>query len=220
MGISAAVFVFYFTLVLHVTPVRFTSLMALMFSVNFLSSPVWAGIGNRLGKHWALALGAFVTASYMVLAFVMPPDNLPLLILAFFLAGLGGGASDIMPRAMMADVCDEDRLNTGADRSGAVFALLVITIKVGQALSIGIVYVVLDLIGFDTKAGIDNTPSCLFGIAMLYCLVAGFCHLASGLLALRYPLTAARHDQIVGELAGGSPMAGFQSENPPSTISV
>ena len=51
---------------------------------------------------------------------------------------------------------DEDRLKGDSDRSGMLYALLLITHKIGQALSIGIVFTLLDVIGFNAAAGQAN----------------------------------------------------------------
>jgi Na+/melibiose symporter-like transporter len=94
---------------------------------------------------------------------------------------------------MMADIGDEDRLRSGKNRTGMLFALLLITQKIGQALAIGIAYVMLDLIGFSATAGKTNSKPALFGILLLGCVIPGIVHFLGGAVAYFYPLTAARH---------------------------
>lgn len=45
-----------------------------------------------------------------------------------------------------------------------LYALMLITHKIGQAVAIGIVFVLLDLMGFDGLAERNNSPGALFGI--------------------------------------------------------
>jgi len=194
LGISSAVFVFYFTTVKDVGRDTFSLILAWMFTINILSSPFWAWIGNRIGKHRALALGCTGTALYLLSVLVMPSGNMIFLFAAFTLGGVSGCSADILPRAMMADVSDEDRLRSGSDRTGMLYALLLVTIKIGQAVAIGIVYVVLDLIGFHAGAG--NSAGSLLGVTLIYCIAPALCQLSAAFLAFRYPLSASRHDVI------------------------
>ena len=58
----------------------------------------------------------------------------------------------LLTRTMMADVVDEDELNTGARRSGLFFGLLLTTSKAGAALG-PITYAILGAAGFLAETG-------------------------------------------------------------------
>ena len=201
-GVASAIFVFFFTTVKDISSERFTLMLALGFSVAVISSPFWAWFGNRIGKHRALAVGCIGSALYLLLALVMPPGDLTFMIGIFILNGFSNCAGDVMPRAMIADVSDEDRLLSGNDRTGMLFALLAIVIKLGQAIAIGVVFVALDMIGFDAAAGRDNSAGALTGVSILYCIVPALFQFAAAWFAWRYPLTAERHAEILEELDG------------------
>lgn len=195
LGISAAVFLFFFTMLKGV-PFEYVGLQFVCFYlVGVSTAPLWSWLANRIGKHRALAIGCVGFAAYMLLMMVMPPNN----IVYFFGMGLLGGTmaccADMLPRSMMADVADEDRFTTGQDRTGMLFALLTVTQKFGMALSIGVVYFALDLIGF--KAGSsDNSAAALRGVSILYGIVPAALYVAAALTVARFGLTPERHDDI------------------------
>src|SRR3546814_1765305 len=91
-------------------------------------------LANRSGKHRALMLGSAGFASYMLLMLLMPPGSLWFFGLAAIWGGAMACAADMLPRSMMADVSDEDQLESGQDRTGMLFALLTVTQKFGQAM--------------------------------------------------------------------------------------
>jgi Na+/melibiose symporter-like transporter len=95
----------------------------------------------------------------------------------------------------MADVVDEDELNTGTRRSGLFFGLLLTTSKLGVAVG-PVTSGVLGLVGFHAVAGSENTPEALtwltvmfIGVPIVLCLLAAW--------SLRnYPLDAARQAEL------------------------
>jgi GPH family glycoside/pentoside/hexuronide:cation symporter len=119
----------------------------------------------------------------------------------FIIGGFSTTTNDLMPRSMMADVNDEDRLRSGSDRMGMLYALLALTMKLGQAISIGVVYLILDLVGFKAAAGMSNSAFALHAVLLLGSAVPAALYLSAAFCAWRYPLTAARHDAIRKELA-------------------
>jgi Na+/melibiose symporter-like transporter len=202
LGISAAVFIFFFTILKHV-PREYIGLQFVSFYiVGICTAPLWTLVANRFGKHRALGLGALGFSSYMLLMVAMPPGSL----LFFGLSGLLGGtvacAADMLPRSIMSDVIDEDNLAAGHDRTGMLFALLTVTHKLGQAVSIGVVFVALALLGFKANTGGSNGALALNGLWVLYGILPALLYAAAGVfLLLRFRLTPERHAEIQAALA-------------------
>src|SRR3546814_12705319 len=83
-----------------------------------------------------------------------------------------------------------------------LFAVLTVTKKFGQAMSIGIVYFALDLIGF--KAGsISNPPAALMGVSILYGIVPATLSFAPAFMVRMFQLTPERHAAIRQAMAAG-----------------
>jgi Na+/melibiose symporter-like transporter len=110
----------------------------------------------------------------------------------------GGGV--LLTRSLMADVVDEDELNTGSRRSGLYFGLLLTTSKLGVAAG-PITYAILGLAGFDAAAGAANTATALLTLQVLFIAVPiGLCALAAITLQ-NYPLDEARQAALAAAIA-------------------
>ena len=200
LGISAAVFLFFFTMLKQV-PFEYVGLQFVAFYiVGVATAPLWSMLANRIGKHRALMFGSVGFTAYMLLMLAMPPGNLGYFFGMAILGGTMACAADMLPRSIMADVADEDQFETGQDRTGMLFALLTVTHKFGQAMSIGIVYFALDLIGFRAGAE-DNASDALIGVAVLFGVVPGVLYLGSAATIRKFALTPERHDEIRHALA-------------------
>lgn len=200
LGISASVFVFFFQLLKAITPEELSVMLAGFTIVSIFAAPVWAWLGNTASKHRALALGGLCFAIYMLSTAFMPERGFVFYTVFAVIGGFASCSTELLPRAMMADISDEDRLASGADRSGMLYAMLLITHKMGQAVAIGIVFVILDLMGFEAKAGLGNGPLALNGILVLGAVVPAALYLIAAVIILSYPLTAQRHEAIRREL--------------------
>jgi Na+/melibiose symporter-like transporter len=117
-----------------------------------------------------------------------------------FIAGLPYAAGLFLLRAMMADVGDEVRLETGVDRTGLMFSILSATTKIGHVVAL-IPYLILQAVGFRAVAPAGgNSAMSLLTLQILFILVPGLLLAAAALVLKGYPLTPARHDVIRKEL--------------------
>jgi Na+/melibiose symporter-like transporter len=82
------------------------------------------------------------------------------------------GAYQFGLNGIMAETAERDRDATGDTLSGVYFALLATTNKVGYAMAIGLVYPLLDALGFSPQRIGHGTLSLLITYA---CLPAVFC---------------------------------------------
>lgn len=196
LGVSAAVFVFFFDFLKNIRAQELSLMLAFFSTVSICSAPLWAWLGRKLGKHHAMTLGGICYAAYSAITVFMPERAFGLYAAAAVIGGFASCSVELLPRAMMADIADEDRLASGSDRSGMLYALMLITHKIGQALAIGIVFVLLDELGFRAAAGTANSDHALFGILMFGAALPAIFYAGGALLIHFYPLTARRHGEI------------------------
>jgi Na+/melibiose symporter-like transporter len=102
---------------------------------------------------------------------------------------------------MMADIGDEDLLQTGQDRTGLLYAFVTLTGKAGYALAVGVTYVGLGLFGFNSKLGAENTPEALAGLTLLFLGLPVVVNLLGALLLLKYPIDAKRTAELQAAIA-------------------
>lgn len=196
LGISAAVFVFFFDILKDIRPGELSLMLAGFSTVSIFSAPLWAWLGGKLGKHRAMTLGGLCYAGYSIATVFMPERGFAFYAVIAVVGGFASCSIELLPRAMMADIADEDRLVSNSDRSGMLYALLLITHKIGQAVAIGLVFTLLDFTGFKAAAGHANSTDALFGILLLGGAVPALLYVAGGCLIYVYPLTALRHAEI------------------------
>lgn len=198
-GMTTAVSIFFFTRALHLPRAAVALMIIAHMLTAFVMAPAWTRIAQHFGKHRALilAIGAYVLGELLYL--ISPPGSIAMAFLASAVAGCSYSAFVMFPRAMMADVGDEERLRTGVNRTALFYALLMGTWKVGQALSVGVAFVVLSFLGFDPQRNVIN-PAAVHGLYLIY--VGGPIILATlaTLVMYQYPLTSERHAAIRAEL--------------------
>lgn len=164
-GIISALFLFLADDYLHLE-----SLSSFLLLVYFISGVVFIApmvrLSYWLGKHRTLACSSIFTVATMPMIFLIPPGEFAPAIGFCALVGINLGVGPFLFRSIMADVADQDRVDSGAQRTGLYYSLLTMTNKVGYAVSIGIVYPILDWIGY--TPGAENTPEAVQGLAYMF----------------------------------------------------
>jgi Na+/melibiose symporter-like transporter len=199
-GITAASGIFFFTTVKAVNLAQFAQFTLVLFIAGVLSAPIWAIVAKRIGKHIAMMLAAGCHFMFMMITYFIPAGAYEAFLASALLGGIAFSGAAMLPPAMLADVADEEELDNGIDRTGLLFALMTGIFKIGQAVSVGIVFGALDLIGFEPKLGAANDPAALEGVAIIYSFFSAAFAGAAILLMLGYKLTAERSGQIRAEL--------------------
>ena len=100
---------------------------------------------------------------------------------------------------MLYDVCDADRLENDMDRAGLIISLQGMTESVSGGIGFQILGVLLKFTGFDSTAVVQNHATLSCAHASFTFIPALFAILAM-IMMLRYPITRARHTEIIDQL--------------------
>lgn len=193
--IAGTLFFFYFEAIRGWDRSEAGLLLLLYFTGALLGAPLWGRLGQAIGKHRALAI-ASVAYAVAQLSVLMAPEGLAWGMLTMTLAGLPYSAAPILLRAMMADLSDEERLRSGADRSGLMFGLLSGIVKIGSAIAVFAAVSALDLFGFEADLGGKNTTLALRVLSISFAVVPALLTLAGAALITGHTLDKASHDAI------------------------
>lgn len=199
-GITGALALFYFEAVKGMTAFQSNILIFMYFLAGLIGAPIWSGLSIKIGKHKALAVAGLVYAAAYISVWLAPPGSFPLALVSMMLVGLPFSAGQILLRSMLADVGDEQRLESGEDRTGMLFALLTLTNKIGTLLS-AIVFLPLALADFDKAPEATNDALALNVLTGLFvALPMGVLILASVIIR-RFPIDEARQLAVREALA-------------------
>ncbi|MDX1481575.1 MAG: MFS transporter [Woeseiaceae bacterium] len=138
----------------------------------YISIVVATWLGTRFGKRRAFFVTTGVSiVGYALKWFCYTPDNPWLVLIPAPLMAFGlGGLFTLMP-SMIADVVDEDELNTHERREGMYGSIFWWVVKLGMAAAIAGGGVLLNATGFDVALGGDQSARALtlmrlFDVAM------------------------------------------------------
>jgi Na+/melibiose symporter-like transporter len=195
-GIGGALFFFFFERIKGIPKDQAGILLLVYFVAALAGAPLWPWIAKVTGKHTSLAIAGIMYAVFQVAAVITPNGVNAFAITVLVLAGLPYSAAPLLVRSMMADIGDEERLNSGVDRTGLLYAIVNGTVKLGFALAIG-VFLVLEKLGFDPKIPSAEGDTALI---VLYTAVPAALGVLVSVIIVRYPLDARRHAEILAQL--------------------
>jgi glycoside/pentoside/hexuronide:cation symporter, GPH family len=166
---------------------------------------IWNRLSQRVGKKVVYFLGsiAWIIAQFG-LFFLQPGQTFQLYFLAM-LAGMGVSVAYLIPWSMLPDVIELDELNTGQRREGIFYSFMVFLQKICLGFAVAGVLQTLDWTGYIQPSVSNSMPIQPSAVVLAIRLsigpiptVALFCGL---ILAYFYPITQARHQQILLQLA-------------------
>jgi Na+/melibiose symporter-like transporter len=160
---------------------RFSVLMFAFFAGMVAGAPAMMLMSVRMGARRCFLL-AMTGAALSVLSLGMVSHGIlfPVLFIQFVF-GFCTGGYQINLNSLMTRVATTDRLRKGVDASGAHFALLALTNKLGYAFAIGVAYPALQLMGF--QAGQPITPETKMAVLSIGLGLTAFLLAAAGLVA-------------------------------------
>jgi GPH family glycoside/pentoside/hexuronide:cation symporter len=180
-------------------------LFLLQFIFGVFAGPIWLHIGYRLGKHRTAIAGELVQVAINLGLLFVAPGALPLLLGLTIAQGLAQGSGNLMLRAMVSDVADKQRLETGEDRTGLLFSIFSLTSKTATAVAVGVALPLVAFFGF--KPGVVNTAESLLALKLIFALGPAAAHAVSAWLLAGFDLDEVRHRDIRAALDAREPQA-------------
>lgn len=198
-GVSGGLFLFFFQFTLGFVQESQT-LVAIYFIAGLLGVPIWWIAGRMFGKDKALQGALLYTSLTTLLLPFMPRGDFPVVAGFMLLGGLAQGGGTLLTRSLMADVADEDELNTGSRRSGMYFGLLLMTSKAGLAAG-PLAFALLDAVGFDANLGADNSAKAFLVLGVLFVGVPALLNVLAAISLRKYPLDEKRQTELHAAIA-------------------
>ncbi|MBA3074728.1 MAG: MFS transporter [Anaerolineae bacterium] len=172
--------------------------MGLMLVCVTISLPIWKKIADKWDKGPAYGLGMGMGAVALLTLFFLPNEPTFWIYPIMVLAGFGFGANWVFPWAMIADVSDYDRVETGQFRSGIYYGVWGLATKISEALALaGVGWM---LTGFGYVANVAQSSQALLGIRLFFGIVPAVCIFAALPLLFKYPITRKGHAEVRARL--------------------
>ncbi len=190
---------FFCKYVLGLSDAQNTLVLAPIFIVALPMVWVWGRVTNRLGPRRASMLAVAVFAiSLAPFAFV---NSLATVMIATAFTGVGLAGVLVLVDVLIADVIDEDEINTGARREGAYFGANAFVMRFSVSLEAIAFSVVMGTHGYNPL--LDVQPASVApGLRFLMTIVP-LVSLAIAMIALYlYPIDGARRAHITSTLSG------------------
>jgi Na+/melibiose symporter-like transporter len=199
IDLASTMFLYYFTYWLA-RPEDFGPTLGLFLLSVVAALPLWLRISRHVDKRTIFLMGAASWVGSQLFLLAATPEWPRLWIfVGAAIGGVGYAAADMIPWSMLGEVVDEDELTTGERREGLYFGLFTFLRKLGGATAVALGLFVLELSGF-----VPNQPqsqTTFTTIRVLTAVVPAVFVVLGAWVALGYPLTRARHAEILAGLA-------------------
>ncbi|HEY2180028.1 MAG TPA: MFS transporter, partial [Caulobacteraceae bacterium] len=222
-GTTAPLYVFFFHDAKGFSIAEVGFLLIFYIGASVIGAPAWGRIAKALGKHRTLQIAcvcyAIAQSTLMALPRVWPGHGLVQMlptIAGMFGVGFTASAFILLIRAMVADVVDDVRLESGQDITSLLFSMVTTTNKIGLSVTTAFSFTVLSLVGYNPREGAVNTPHAIFGLEMCYLFAPVILVWFGGAMFFGYKLDANRHAEIRAALASYDEAAALESVTGPT----
>jgi len=175
-------------------------LLACLIVGGLLFLPIWVQLAQRWHKHGAMQASMLTGAATLLLLLLLPEGNVAFAAIAFLLVGANSSALEFLPRAMMADVCDHDHVQSGSERMALYYSFLQLSSKVAAGLTVFIALSLLGWVGFDPEIGSANTAEAVRNLRYLIVGLPALAYACVVLMLLGYPINRERQHALRAEI--------------------
>jgi glucuronide carrier protein len=166
----------------------------------FALAAVVPTIVRRFGKRNGYIAGGVVMIIGGLVVFFAPPGAVPVAFAGLVLCQIGIALVNLLVWALEADTVEYGEWKTGVRAEGIIYALFSFTRKTGQAVGGALAAYALALGGYAAGAQVQS-DSAEWGIRAAAGLLPAVAALIAIAVMFFYPLTDARHREIIAEIA-------------------
>ena len=155
---------------------------------------------NRVLDKRTLCIGGIgMSVACLTIYGFLGISGIPHLLILTFVYGIGSICYWQLIPSMLYDVCDADRLENGTDRAGLIISIQGLTESVFEAVGFQMLGILLQLSGFDNNAAVQ-TQATMNCVHVSFTFIPAFFALIALFMLIRYPITRARHAEIIEQL--------------------
>ncbi|MGH7016133.1 MAG: MFS transporter [Caulobacteraceae bacterium] len=214
-GTTAPLYVYFFHDAKGFAIIDVGFLLIFYIGAALVGAPFWGRVAHRFGKHRTIQIACVAYAVNQTILMVLPRVHPGYTLLNavptaiwMCLVGFCASAFLLLVRAMVNDVADEVRLEQGHDLTSLLFSMVTTTSKIGVAITVSVVFPVLQWAGYNGAPGAVNTPHAIFVLEMCYLFAPIVLVFVGGAMFFGYKLDSARHDAIRAALEARGSTAG------------
>ncbi len=179
-------------------------ILGTVLGLAFLTMPLTVRLMRRFGKRNIFMVSMALFAVVLMIISQVPPGGQYYVLIAAAVGGLGYGAANVVPWAIVADVVEADELKTGKRREGIYAGYLVFFRKLATAVSVFLATWILDLAGFQEGTTgsqfIQQPDSALLALRALVGFIPAIMLAGAIYFAWQYPLDRDTHEEIRRQL--------------------
>ncbi|HEX8990418.1 MAG TPA: MFS transporter [Anaerolineales bacterium] len=176
-------------------------ILGTVFIAALLSLPFWVWSSKHWDKRVAYVIGMIFFSVVMFAMISISPTWSPVLIYILAgLAGIGVGAMNVLPWAIIPDAIEYDELKTGKRHEGTFYSLVTLIGKIDGSIAVPLMLLVLGWSGFKANA-VTQPASAILSIRMMTALAPAIFLCLGILFSVFYPLTRTRHAELRHQIA-------------------
>lgn len=218
ISMNAALSIHFLTHYARVTDSRALSAFQMAYWIaGLVGVVVWLGVSRRMEKNSLYLLGTVATAAAMLAVFLLVGEghllgtgNVRALLVGHAVVGFFGSTLWFVPATLIADVVDEDELDTGTRREGAFFGLYSFGQQVAAGAALLLTGVLVERFARLVPGQAVPSARTVWRIGLLYGALPSLLTLAAAIAALPYRVGRREMAAIQLQLSRRRPAAGYE----------
>lgn len=167
--------------------------------VGMVMVPCIAFLGTKLGKKNAVMVCFGISAVCMILFKFIGIDSFGILVVYMLIFGIANCAYWQLIPAMIYDMCEIYEYKYGERREGAVTALCIFAVKVGSAISLQTLGIILAFNGYNAEATTQSAQA-ISGIENAFTVIPGVILILAVCVLIVFPVTKRSYNLLLNAL--------------------